>query len=202
MPNFFPKLLPASPVGLEPTCPPCFTEPLPSFFYFSLVSFVFRKDLSVRNSVFQVFTTFVPCLHHHQPENQPVRPSLLNLCRLSYFSLASFAFRKDYPVRNSVSEVFTVFAPCLHHPSALNRPVREPVSAPRRFSCRSFVPSLYSVAFALFSVFSLQVLFLFDLTLFFFSRLVLFPSRPYPCSSCLFSQALCMEKFPFPYLYK
>ena len=31
MPNFFPKLLPASPVGLDPTCPPCFTWPLPSF---------------------------------------------------------------------------------------------------------------------------------------------------------------------------
>ena len=43
---------------------------------------------------------------------------------------------------------------CLHHPSALNRPVREPVSAPRRFSCQSFVQTLFSIAFALFSVFN------------------------------------------------
>ena len=72
----------------------------------------------------------------------------------------------------------SVFVLHLHHHQPENRPVREPVSAPRRFSCRSFAPSPYSVAFALFSVFSLQVLFLFDLTLFFFSRLVLFPLRP------------------------
>ena len=37
LPNFFPKLLPASPVGLEPTCPPCFTEPLPSFLLFACI---------------------------------------------------------------------------------------------------------------------------------------------------------------------
>ena len=103
LPNFFPKLLPASPVGLEPTCPPCFTEPLPSFFYFSLASSVFRKDLPVRNSVSKVFTIFVPCQHYRQPEN---------------------------------------------------RPVREPVSAPRRFSCQSFVQTLFSIAFALFSAFN------------------------------------------------
>ena len=112
---------------------------------------------------------------------------LHGLCRLSYVSLVSFVFRKDLPVRNSVSEVFTIFVPRQHHHQPENRPVREPVSAPRRFSCRSFALSLFSVAFALFSVFSLQVLFLFDLTLFFFSRLVLFPLRPCPCSSCLFS---------------
>ena len=127
---------------------------------------------------------------------------LQDLCRLSHFSLTSSVFRKGLPVRNSVSEVFTIFVPRQHHHQPENRPVRVSVSAPRRFSCRSFVPSLYSVAFALFSVFSLQVLFLFDLTLFFFSRLVLFPLRPCPCSSYLFPQALCMEKFPFPYLYK
>lgn len=98
--------LPAFPVGLEPICLPRFTGPLPSF-YFSLVSFVFRKDLPVRNSVSMVFTVFAPYLHHHQPEN---------------------------------------------------RPVRESVSTPHRFSCRPFAPSLFSVAFALFSVFSLQVL--------------------------------------------
>ena len=119
-----------------------------------------------------------------------------------YFSLVSFVFRKDLPVRNSVSEVFTIFVPCQHYRQPENQPVREPVSTPRRFSCRSFAPSLFSVAFALFSVFSLQVLFLFDLTLFFFSRLVLFPLRPCPCSSCLFPQALRTGNFPFPYLYK
>ena len=107
MPNFFPKLLPASPVGLEPTCPPCFTEPLPSFFYFSLASSVFRKDLPVRNSVSKVFTIFVPCQHYRQPEN---------------------------------------------------RPVRKPISVPHRFSCRSLVQTLFSIAFALFSAFSLQKL--------------------------------------------
>ena len=155
--------------------------------YFSLASSVFRKDLPVRNSVSMVFTTFVPRQHHHQPENQPVRPSLLNLCRLSYFSLVSSVFCKDLPVRNSVSEVFTIFVPRQHHHQPENRPVRVSVSAPRRFSCQSFVQTLFSIAFALFSVFSLQVLFLFDLTLFFFSRLVLFPLRPCPCSSCLFS---------------
>ena len=104
-----------------------------------------------------------------------------------YFSLVSSVFCKDLLVRIFVSKIFTVFAPCLHHPSALTRPAREPVSTPRRFSCRSLATSLFSVAFALFSVFSLQVLFLFDLTLFFFSRLVLFPLRHCPCSSCLFS---------------
>ena len=88
LPNFFPKLLPASPVGLEPTCPPCFTEPLPSFFYFSLASSVFCKDLPVRNSVSEVFTTFVPRQHHHQPENRPVRVSVSAPRR---FSCRSFA---------------------------------------------------------------------------------------------------------------
>ena len=225
--------------------------------YFLFVSSVFRKDLPVRNFVFQVFTTFVPRQHHHQPENRPVRepvsaprrfscrsfaPSLFSvafalfsvlnfrhffllcceianyfflrfpfslffsfpllslsekiilsitplhgLCRLSYVSLVSSVFRKDLPVRNSVSEVFTTFVPCQHHHQPENRPVRVSVSASRRFSCQSFVQTLFSIAFALFSVFSLQVLFLFDLTLFFFSRLVLFPLRPCPCSSCLFS---------------
>ena len=129
-------------------------------------------------------------------------PRLQNLCCLFYFSLVSFVFRKDLPVRNSVFQVFTIFVPRQHHHQPENRPVRKPISVPHRFSCRSLATSLFSVAFALFSVFSLQVLFLFDLTLFFFSRLVLFPLRPCPCSSCLFPQALCIEKFPYPYLYK
>ena len=114
-------------------------------------------------------------------------PRLQSLCCLSYFLFVSSVFRKDLPVRNSVSEVFTIFVPRQHHHQPENRPVRVSVSAPRRFSCQSFVQTLFSIAFALFSVFSLQVLFLFDLTLFFFSRLVLFPLRPCPCSSCLFS---------------
>ena len=136
------------------------------------VSSVFRKDLPVRNSVFQVFTIFVPCQHYRQPENRPVRPALQSLCRLSYFSLASFAFRKGYPIRNSVSKVFTVFAPCLHHPSALTRPVRVSVSAPRRFSCRSFVQTLFSIAFALFSAFNFPCP---SFCSFFRSLLTLFP---------------------------
>ena len=45
LPNFFPKLLPASPVGLEPTCPPCFTEPLPSYFTFRLLRSLFVKAI-------------------------------------------------------------------------------------------------------------------------------------------------------------
>ena len=168
--------------------------------YVSLVSSVFRKDLPVRISVSEVFTTFVPCQHHRRPENQPVRPSLLNLCRLSYFSLASFAFRKGYPVRNSVSMVFTVFAPCLHHPSALTRPVREPISVPHRFSCQSFVQTLFSIAFALFSAFNFlcpsfcsffrSLLTLFPVLLPFYSVLSLFHrqraalfSSPRPVSS-------------------
>ena len=127
---------------------------------------------------------------------------LHGLCRLSYVSLVSSVFCKDLPVRNSVSEVFTILTPFLHHHQPENRTVRVSVSAPRRFSCQSFVQTLFSIAFALFSVFSLQVLFLFDLTLFFFSRLVLFSLRPCPCSSCLFPQALHTGNFPFPYLYK
>ena len=35
--------------------------------YVSLVSSVFCKGPPVRNSVFQVFTIFVPCRHHYQP---------------------------------------------------------------------------------------------------------------------------------------
>ena len=184
------------------SCPYRLYKSFAVFFYFSLVSSVFCKDPPVRNSIFQVFTTFVPCLHFLSVLNRFVCPALQGLCRLSYFSLASFAFRKGYPVRNSVSEVFTILIPFLHHHQPENRPVRKPISVPHRFSCRSLATSLFSVAFALFSVFSLQVLFLFDLTLFFFSRLVLFPLRPCPCSSCLFPQALCIEKFPYPYLYK
>ena len=136
MPNFFPKLLPASPVGLEPICLPRFTGPLPSF-YFSLVSFVFRKDLPVRNSVFQVFTIFVPRQHHHQPEN---------------------------------------------------RPVREPVSAPRRFSCRSFAPSLFSVAFALFSVLNFRHSFLLCCKLF------LSPFPHFSLHPLFFSSSLIVQK--------
>ena len=198
-------------VGLEPTCPPCFTEPLPSFFYFSLASSVFCKDLPVRNSVSEVFTIFVPRQHHRRPENQPVRvsvsasepfpahllsklyflslsrcfrflishvPSFLlyckmqiisfsaspvlfsfpllslskkiilsvsplhGLCRLSYVSLVSSVFCKDPPVRNSVSEVFTVFAPLLHPRRSENQPVRPSLQSLCCLftfrSCRSF----------------------------------------------------------------
>ena len=91
--------LPTLPSVRKLTCPPCFTGPLTSF-YFSLVSFVFRKDLPVRNSVFQVFTIFVPRQHHHQPENQPVRPSLQSLCCL-------FTFRscRSFPAKTFLSEI-------------------------------------------------------------------------------------------------
>ena len=140
--------------------------------YVSLVSSVFRKDLPVRNSVSEVFTIFVPRQHYRQPENRPVRPALQALCRLSYFLFVSSVFRKDLPVRNPVSMVFTVFAPCLHHHQPENRPVREPVSAPRRFSCRPFAPSLFSVAFALFSAFNFPCP---SFCSFFRSLLTLFP---------------------------
>ena len=43
--------------------------------YFLFVSSVFRKDLPVRNFVFQVFTTFVPCLHFLSALNRFVRPA-------------------------------------------------------------------------------------------------------------------------------
>ena len=178
-----------------------FTRPLPSF---SLFAYVVRFPQRPSCPKFRLRGLYNLCPFPASPSaRKPTCPSLFTEPLLSfYFSLASFAFRKGYPVRNSVSEVFTILIPFLHHHQPENRPVRISVSAPRRFSCQSFVQTLFSIAFALFSVFSLQVLFLFDLTLFFFSRLVLFPLRPCPCSSCLFPQALCMEKFPFPYLYK
>ena len=68
--------------------------------HFSLTSSVFRKGLPVRNSVSEVFTTFVPFLHHHRPENQPVRPSLQSLCCL-------FTFRscRSFPAKTFLSEI-------------------------------------------------------------------------------------------------
>ena len=277
LPNFFPKLLPASPVGLDPTCPPCFTEPLPSFLRFACIVrflqrpscpkfrlsglynlcplpafpvglepicpprlqslyrlFTFRlyrpfsaktllseipsfrslQSLSLANitvgpktnlsenpSRFRVvfpadlllllyFLSLSRCfrfLISHVPSfllyckmqiisfsASPVLFSfpllslskkiilsvspLHGLCRLSYVSLVSSVFCKDPPVRNSVFQVFTIFVPCQHYHQPENRPVRVSVSAPRRFSCRPFAPSLFSVAFALFSAFSLQKL--------------------------------------------
>ena len=163
-----------------------FTRPLPSF---SLFAYVVRFPQRPSCPKFRLRGLYNLCPFPASPSaRKPTCPSLFTEPLLSfYFSLVSFVSRKDLPVRNSVSMVFTVFAPCLHHHQPENRPVREPVSAPRRFSCQSFVQTLFSIAFALFSVFSLQVLFLFDLTLYFFSQLAIIPSRPIPCSSCLFS---------------
>ena len=270
LPNFFPKLLPASPVGLEPTCPPCFTEPLPSFFTFRLHRPFFAKtflseipsprslqSLSLAGITISPKTDLSEYLSQLRVvfSCRPFAPSLFSVafalfsvlnfrhffllcCEIarlysflrfpfSLFFPSSLVVRKNYPVHNAFTwplPSFLRFAcivrfsaktflseipsprslQSLSHANITINPKtdlsRVSVSAPRRFSCQSFVQTLFSIAFALFSVFSLQVLF--DLTLFFFSRLVLFPLRPCPCSSCLFPQALCMEKFPFPYLYK
>ena len=114
LPNFFPKLLPASPVGLEPTCPPCFTEPLPSFLRFACVVRFLQRPSCPK---FRLRGLYNLCPLPASPVGlEPIcLPRLQSLCRLSYVSLVSFVFRKDLPVRNSVSEVFAILIPFLHH---------------------------------------------------------------------------------------
>ena len=101
--------MPASPVGLDPTCPPRFTDPLPSFFYFSLASSVFRKGYPVRNSIFQVFTTFVPCLHFLSVLNRFVCPALQGLYRLFTFrscrSFSAKTFLSEIPSPRSLQSL-------------------------------------------------------------------------------------------------
>ena len=154
--------------------PVLFQQFLPAPYFFCLVSdsgvflpallavlfFLFQKIFSFSFPAFCRTSFRNSCLHHPSALNRPVRPALQSLYRLSYFSLASSFFRKDLPVRNSVFQVFTIFVPCRHHHQPENRPVRVSVSAPRRFSCRPFAPSLFSVAFALFSVLNFRHFFL------------------------------------------
>ena len=174
--------------------------PVPYFFCFvsdsgvflpallAVLFFLFQKIFSFSFPAFCRTSFRSSCLHHPSALNRFVCPALQGLCRLSYVSLVSSVFRKDLPVQNSVSMVFTVFAPCLHHPSALTRPVREPVSAPRRFFCRSFAPSLFSVAFALFSVLNFRHSFLLCCKLF------LSPFPHFSLHPLFFSSFLIIQK--------
>ena len=106
--------------------------PVPYFFCFvsdsgvflpallAVLFFLFQKIFSFSFPAFCRTSFRSSCLHHPSALTRPVRPALHGLCRLSYFLFVSSVFRKDLPVRNSVSEVFTTFAPCLHFLSVLN----------------------------------------------------------------------------------
>ena len=94
-----------------------FLSPLPLFAFLSLFSHC-PKKLSCPYRLYKSFAVFF------------------------YFSLVSSVFCKDPPVRNSVSEVFTVFAPLLHPRRSENQPVRPSLQSLCCLftfrSCRSF----------------------------------------------------------------
>ena len=114
LPNFFPKLLPASPVGFKKlSCPYRLYKTFAVFLTFRLCSpFSAKTFLSEVPSPRSLQPLSLACITISLELICP--PRLQSLCRLSYVSLVSSVFCKDLPVRNSVSMVFTVFAPCLH----------------------------------------------------------------------------------------